>query len=358
MKVTNQRILILSVLEQNKGRHLTAEDIYELVTQEHPEIGLATVYRTIQLLWDMQLIDKINLDEGCVRYEIGHLLDGGSKHNHHHLICRTCNKIIPFDDDLLEEAERHIERTIGFHVLDHEVKFYGICRECMKKGEIVEVFIFLKKQNNGKLRIIPLGGLEQIGMNITAFEYEDSIVVVDCGLAFPEDDMLGIDLVIPDVTYLKDNASKVKGFVITHGHEDHIGALPYVLKEINLPIYTTKLTMGIIENKLKEHNLLRTTKRKVVRHGQSINLGKFRIEFIKTNHSIQDASALAIYSPAGVVIHTGDFKVDYTPVFGDAIDLQRFAEIGKRGCACSDVRQYECGAARIYPVGKDGRYYV
>lgn len=124
--------------------------------------------------------------------------------------------------------------------------------------------------------------------------------------------MLGIDLVIPDVTYLKDNISKVKGFVITHGHEDHIGALPYVLKEINIPIYTTKLTMGIIENKLKEHNLLRGTKRKVVRHGQSINLGKFRIEFIKTNHSIRDASALAIYSPAGVVVHTGDFKVDYT----------------------------------------------
>ena len=189
----------------------------------------------------------------------------------------------------------------------------------------------MKKQNNGKLRIIPLGGLEQIGMNITAFEYEDSIVVVDGGLAVPEDDMLGIDLVSPDVTYLKDNISKVKGFVITHGHEDHIGALPYVLKEINIPIYTTKLTMGIIENKLKEHNLLRGTKRKVVRHGQSINLGKFRIEFIKTNHSIQDASALAIYSPAGVVVHTGDFKVDYTPVFGDAIDLQRFAEIGKKG---------------------------
>ena len=152
----------------------------------------------------------------------------------------------------------------------------------------------MKKKNNGKLRIIPLGGLEQIGMNITAFEYEDSIVVVDCGLAFPEDDMLGIDLVIPDVTYLKDNISKVKGFVITHGHEDHIGALPYVLKEINIPIYTTKLTMGIIENKLKEHNLLRSTRRKVVRHGQSINLGQFRIEFIKTNHSIQDASALAM----------------------------------------------------------------
>ena len=189
----------------------------------------------------------------------------------------------------------------------------------------------MKKENMGKLRIIPLGGLEQIGMNITVFEYEDSIIVVDCGLAFPEDDMLGIDLVIPDVTYLKDNISKVKGFVITHGHEDHIGALPYVLKDINVPIYTTKLTMGIIENKLKEHNLLRTTRRKVVTHGQSINLGQFRIEFIKTNHSIQDASALAIYSPAGIVIHTGDFKVDYTPVFGDAIDLQRFAELGKKG---------------------------
>ena len=181
------------------------------------------------------------------------------------------------------------------------------------------------------LKVIPLGGLEQIGMNITAFEYEDSIIVVDCGLSFPEDDMLGIDLVIPDITYLKNNIDKVKGFMITHGHEDHIGALPYVLKEINVPVYATKLTMGIIENKLKEHNLTGTTKRKVVKFGQSINLGQFRIEFIKTNHSIVDAAALAIYSPAGIVVHTGDFKVDYTPVFGDAIDLQRFAEIGKKG---------------------------
>ena len=182
-----------------------------------------------------------------------------------------------------------------------------------------------------KLKIIPLGGLEQIGMNITAFEYDDSIVVVDCGLAFPEDDMLGIDLVIPDVTYLKDNISKVKGFVITHGHEDHIGALPYVLRDVNVPIYSTKLTLALIANKLKEHNLARTTKLKEVKHGQVINLGDFSIEFIKTNHSIQDASALAIYSPVGIVVHTGDFKVDYTPVFGDAIDLQRFAEIGRKG---------------------------
>ncbi len=188
-----------------------------------------------------------------------------------------------------------------------------------------------EQKNAVGLKIIPLGGLEQIGMNITAFEYEDSIIVVDCGLSFPEDDMLGIDLVIPDVTYLKNNIDKVKGLVITHGHEDHIGALPYVLREINIPIYATKLTMGIIENKLKEHNLTGNTKRKVVKFGQSINLGQFRIEFIKTNHSIVDAAALAIYSPAGIIVHTGDFKVDYTPVFGDAIDLQRFAEIGKKG---------------------------
>lgn len=191
----------------------------------------------------------------------------------------------------------------------------------------------MKKQQdiNAKIKIIPLGGLEQIGMNITAFEYEDSIIVVDCGLAFPTDDMLGIDLVIPDISYLKQNADKVKGFVITHGHEDHIGALPYILKEINVPVYGTKLTIGLIDNKLKEHNLLKSTKRKIIRHGQSINLGCFRIEFIKTNHSIADASALAIFSPAGVILHTGDFKIDYTPVFGDTADLERFAELGKKG---------------------------
>lgn len=191
----------------------------------------------------------------------------------------------------------------------------------------------MKEENTNKkgVKVIPLGGLEQIGMNITAFEYEDSIIVVDCGLSFPEDDMLGIDLVIPDVTYLKDNISKVKGFVITHGHEDHIGSLPYVLKDINVPIYATKLTIGIIENKLKEHNLLKSTKRKVIKYGQSINLGCFRIEFIRTNHSIADAASLAIFTPAGIIVHTGDFKVDYTPVFGSTIDLPRFAELGKKG---------------------------
>lgn len=189
-----------------------------------------------------------------------------------------------------------------------------------------------KIESNGpKVKIIPLGGLEQIGMNITAFEYEDTIVVVDCGLAFPTDDMLGIDLVIPDVTYLEKNIDKVKGFVITHGHEDHIGALPYVLQKVNVPVYGTKLTLGLIENKLKEHNLMKSTKRKVIKHGQSINLGCFRIEFIKMNHSIADAAALALFTPAGVIVHTGDFKIDYTPVFGDAADLQRFAELGKKG---------------------------
>ena len=189
----------------------------------------------------------------------------------------------------------------------------------------------MKKEKDGTVKVIPLGGLEQIGMNMTAFESEDSIIVVDCGLAFPDDEMLGIDLVIPDVSYLKENISKVKGFVITHGHEDHIGALPYVLKDVNVPVYATKLTTAIIESKLKEHNMLHETKRKVVKYGQSINLGCFRIEFIRTNHSIADASALAIYTPAGVIVHTGDFKVDYTPVFGDPIDLQRFGEIGKKG---------------------------
>ncbi len=194
----------------------------------------------------------------------------------------------------------------------------------------------MKKSKNKEispspLRIIPLGGLEQIGMNITAFEYEDSIIVVDCGLAFPEDDMFGIDLVIPDTTYLENNIDKVKGFVITHGHEDHIGALPYVLQKINVPVFATRLTMGIIENKLKERGMMETTQRKVVKFGSSVSLGCFRVEFIKTNHSIVDAAALAIYSPAGIVIHTGDFKVDYTPVFGDAIDLQRFAELGRKG---------------------------
>ena len=183
-----------------------------------------------------------------------------------------------------------------------------------------------------KVKIIPLGGLEQIGMNITAFEYDDSIIVVDCGLAFPSDDMLGIDLVIPDITYLKDNYLKVKGFCITHGHEDHIGALPYILKQLNVPVYGTRLTCALIEKKLKEHHIEDSAKLNIVKYGDNVSLGDFKVEFVKTNHSIADAASLAIFTPAGTIFHTGDFKVDYTPVFGDPADLGRMAEIGKAGC--------------------------
>ena len=181
------------------------------------------------------------------------------------------------------------------------------------------------------MRVYFLGGLNEIGKNFTLFECEGDMVIVDCGLAFPTDDMLGIDLVLPDFTFAERNADKIRGIVLTHGHEDHIGALPYILQQVNVPVYGTKLTIGLINNKLKEHNLLKSTKRKVVKHGQSINLGCFRVEFIKINHSIVDACALAIFSPAGILLHTGDFKIDYTPVFGEPADLQRLAELGKKG---------------------------
>ena len=187
------------------------------------------------------------------------------------------------------------------------------------------------KTNENSVRVIPLGGLERIGVNITAIEYKDQIIVIDCGLGFPEDDMFGIDLVIPDVTYLEEHKDKVLGFMITHGHEDHIGALPYILKKINVPVFATTLTQGLIENKLKEHELLDVVERHTVHFGDVVRVGCFAVEFIKTNHSIVDAAALAIHTPAGVIIHTGDFKVDYTPVFGDRIDLERFAELGNHG---------------------------
>ena len=189
----------------------------------------------------------------------------------------------------------------------------------------------MKKTNNEKLKIIPLGGMNQVGMNITLFQYKDDIVVVDCGIAFPGEEMLGIDLVIPDASYLKMHLKKVRGFVITHGHEDHIGALPYILKEINVPVYGTRLTIGLVENKLKEHGMMGSTTRKSVSAGQKVKLGQFNIEFIRTNHSIADAFALAITTPAGTIIHTGDFKIDYTPIHGRAIDLSRFAELGRQG---------------------------
>ncbi len=183
-----------------------------------------------------------------------------------------------------------------------------------------------------KLKVIPLGGLHEVGKNITAFEYEDEILVVDCGVAFPEDDMLGIDLVIPDFSYLVKNKEKVLGVVITHGHEDHIGSLPYFLKELNVPIYGTKLTIGLVETKLREHNILNSVERNNVNAGETIKLGKnFKVEFIRSTHSIADSVALAITTPAGVVVHTGDFKIDFTPIQGNMIDLPRFAELGKKG---------------------------
>ena len=186
-----------------------------------------------------------------------------------------------------------------------------------------------KKAN---IKIIPLGGLHEIGKNITVFEYEDEIIVVDCGLSFPEDDMLGIDLVIPDITYLIKNQEKIKGLVITHGHEDHIGGIPYLLKQINIPIYATRLAAGLISNKLEEHKLLRSTEMHIVNQGDTIKLGKnFSVEFIRSSHSIPDSVMLAITTPAGTILHTGDFKVDYTPIDGQLMDFNRIAELGNQG---------------------------
>lgn len=187
------------------------------------------------------------------------------------------------------------------------------------------------KFKSSPLKIIPLGGLLEVGKNITVFEYENEMVIVDCGLAFPEEDMLGVDLVIPDVTYLEKNKEKIKGLVITHGHEDHIGAIPYLLKQINVPIYATKLTAGLIRNKLEEHKLLKSTKLKIVNQGDRINLGKMKVELIRSCHSIPDAVALAIHTPVGIIVHTGDFKIDYTPIDGERMDFGRLAELGNKG---------------------------
>ena len=196
-----------------------------------------------------------------------------------------------------------------------------------KRRQIKEESIFKKS----KLKIIPLGGLHEVGKNITVFEYENEIIIVDCGLSFPEDDMLGIDLVIPDITYLEKNKEKIKGMLITHGHEDHIGAVPYFLKKINVPIYATKLTVGLIKNKLEEHKLLRSTKLIEVNQGQVVTLGKFKVEFIRSSHSIPDSVMLAINTPVGTILHTGDFKVDYTPIDGKIMDFGRIAQIGREG---------------------------
>jgi ribonuclease J len=186
-------------------------------------------------------------------------------------------------------------------------------------------------KSKSKVKIIPLGGLGEIGKNITAIEYEDEIVVIDCGLAFPDAEMFGVDIVIPDITYLINNKEKVKGFYITHGHEDHIGGLPYILKQLNVPVYGTRLTLGLVEYKLQEHNILSDCSLNIVKPGDIIKLEKISVEFIRTNHSIADSCSLAIHTPLGVIVHTGDFKIDYTPIDGEMIDLERYSKLGKQG---------------------------
>ena len=231
----------------------------------------------------------------------------------------------------VEKKEKLDSKTAGSTFIDlgleakeekHTKKTYS---KKMNKNKLDFNF---KKSN---LKIIALGGLDEIGKNITVFEYEDEIVLVDCGLEFPEDDMLGVDLVIPDVTYLIKNKDKIKGLVVTHGHEDHIGAIPYVLKQVNMPIYATRLTVKLIEHKLEEHHIRNSVKINVVNQGDTVNLGKMQVEFIRSSHSIPDAVMLAIHTPAGTVVHTGDFKIDFTPIDGQEMDLGRIAEIGNKG---------------------------
>ena len=227
-----------------------------------------------------------------------------------------------------EKKERTVQDIVADLKQDKEKKTRKArsTRSLAKRDDTLD-FTFKKE----KLKIIPLGGLQEIGKNITVFEYGDDIVIVDCGLAFPEDDLVGIDLVIPDFTYLEKNQDKIRGLVITHGHEDHIGAIPYLLQKINVPIYATKLTAGLISHKLEEHKLLKSTKLKIVNQGQTITLGKIRVEFIRSCHSIPDAVALAIHTPAGTVVHTGDFKIDYTPIDDERMDFGRLAELGNKG---------------------------
>ena len=220
---------------------------------------------------------------------------------------------------LRKEEKSHLEVTKSNISLEERRK--------MQRKPSIPKFEF-KKEN---LKIIPLGGLDEIGKNITVFEYGNEIVLVDCGLEFPEDDMLGVDLVIPDITYLEKNKEKIKGLVITHGHEDHIGSIPYLLRQINVPIYATKLTIGLIQNKLEEHKLLASTKLVTVEQGQTVNFGNIKVEFIRSSHSIPDSVMLAITTPAGTVLHTGDFKIDYTPIDNQLMDLGRIAELGNKG---------------------------
>ena len=222
-------------------------------------------------------------------------------------------------DTFKKELEEIVNTNIEIKREEKKLKRYT-------RSNIQEVA--LKKDT---VKIIPLGGLLEIGKNMTVFEFGNDMIIVDCGLAFPTDDMLGVDLVIPDMTYLEKNKHRIKGLFIKHGHEDHIGSIPYLLKQINVPIYGTRLTIGLISNKLEEHKLLQSAKLKVVRHGDKVTVGKFKVEFIRSSHSIPDSSALAIHTPAGIIVHTGDFKIDYTPIDGRIMDFGRLAELGNKG---------------------------
>lgn len=255
---------------------------------------------------------------------------------------RKINNEVPKNKVEIRKEERKINNTEGRKTRTVEKKRENSFENKNKRESIKENIEKSVIENRGKklpkfefkkenLKIIPLGGLDEIGKNITVFEYENEIVLVDCGLEFPEDDMLGVDLVIPDVTYLEKNKEKIKGLVITHGHEDHIGAIPYILKQINIPIYATKLTVGLIKNKLEEHKLVSSTKLITVEQGQTVNFGNIRVEFIRSSHSIPDSVMLAIHTPVGVILHTGDFKVDFTPIDDKIMDLGRIAELGNKG---------------------------
>ena len=241
------------------------------------------------------------------------------------------NSKTEYTDAVFSAKERKARKKTNFKpTVNRTTRVKKTSKNSKTKKELVgaQEEVGFKKEN---LKIIPLGGIEEIGKNITVFEYENDIVIVDCGVSFPEDDMLGIDLVIPDFTYLVKNKEKIRGLVVTHGHEDHIGSIPYLIRQLNIPIYATKLTAGLIENKLEEHHLKESTKIKVVKQGQTIVLGKMRVEFIRSSHSIPDAVALAIHTPVGTIVHTGDFKIDYTPIDDEIIDLGRLAELGNKG---------------------------
>lgn len=240
-------------------------------------------------------------------------------------ISKKVSKENKTDDRKVRENKKDVKKEESKTIKDSKRTNTEAKKE-NKKGKRNNIF------KQPKLKIIPLGGLHEVGKNITVFEYENEIIVVDCGLSFPEDDMLGIDLVIPDITYLQKNVDKIKGLIITHGHEDHIGSVPYILKQINIPVYAPRLAMGLIRNKLEEHKILRSSKLIEVMQGQTINLGKnFKVEFIRSSHSIPDSVMLAITTPAGTILHTGDFKIDYTPIDGKIMDFGRIAELGNQG---------------------------